>query len=132
MKPLKTCSHRALGWEGAKNSGFSRLHLVHVETSEQRADCTPRRAAAEKRAGRRTHSRQSTQDVLSAAVGGASAGVRSHLGRTRRGLPTSPEHAVSWGASCKARGAPGRGPPWLAGTAVTWTKQIEGGSRDRG
>ena len=27
MKPLKTCSHRALGWEGAKNSGFSRLLL---------------------------------------------------------------------------------------------------------
>jgi len=27
MKPLKTCSHIALGWEGAKNSGFSRLLL---------------------------------------------------------------------------------------------------------
>ena len=27
MKPLKTCSHRALGWEGAKNSGFSWLLL---------------------------------------------------------------------------------------------------------
>jgi hypothetical protein len=28
MKPLKTCSHRALGCEGAKNSGFSPLHLI--------------------------------------------------------------------------------------------------------
>ena len=28
IKPLKTCSHRALRWEGAKNSGFSRLHLT--------------------------------------------------------------------------------------------------------
>jgi len=27
MKPLKTCSHRALRWEEAKNSGFSRLFL---------------------------------------------------------------------------------------------------------
>ena len=27
MKPLKTCSHRALGWEGAKHSAFSRLLL---------------------------------------------------------------------------------------------------------
>jgi len=28
MKPLKSCSHIALGWEEAKNSSFSRLHLV--------------------------------------------------------------------------------------------------------
>ena len=27
MKLLKTCSHRALGWEGAKNSDVSRLLL---------------------------------------------------------------------------------------------------------
>jgi len=27
VKPLKTCSHNDLGWDGAKKSGFSRLLL---------------------------------------------------------------------------------------------------------
>ena len=28
MKPLKTCSHRASEYEGAKNSDFSRFYLI--------------------------------------------------------------------------------------------------------